>query len=319
MVGTYGLIAQPNLTGQITDTEGQPLIGANVFIENTYDGATTDSEGHFEFTTEEDSGILVVSYMGYQTYRQFTAFQNDVHTLSIQLVSESTTLNAVTITAGAFEASDEKKGVVLNSLDIATTAGALADISAAMNMLPGTQLVGETGQLFVRGGAAYETRTFIDGLRVSLPYTSRVPDIPARGRFSPFMFKGTVFSTGGYSAEYGQALSSALVLNTQDLPEQSETSISLMSLGTELAHTQRWDNTSLTLSGGYHNLKPYMGLVNQNRSWETPPWDAGGALGIRHIRPLQRVCSNGSAVIPIQIWPFNSPSIRKELPQKALD
>jgi hypothetical protein len=33
------------------------------------------------------------------------------------------------------------------------------------------------------------------------------------------LFKGTVFSTGGYSALYGQALSSALILESIDLPE----------------------------------------------------------------------------------------------------
>ena len=102
----------------------------------------------------------------------------------------------VVITAGAFEASDEKKAVILNSIDIVTTAGATADIAGALNTLPGTQAVGEEGRLFVRGGAAYETRTFIDGLFVQNPYNASVPNLPARGRFSPFLFKGTSFSTG---------------------------------------------------------------------------------------------------------------------------
>ena len=282
LLGTINLQAQTEITGRITDTDNQPLIGANIYIEDTYDGATSDSKGNFHFTTIEDSGTVVVSYMGYKTFQQKFHFTNSVHTLNIQLEPTNTTLNTVTITAGAFEAGDEKKGVVLNSIDIATTAGALADISATMNFLPGTQLVGESGELFVRGGASYETRTFIDGLRVTTPYSSRVPDIPARGRFSPFMFKGTVFSTGGYSAEYGQALSSALILNTQDMPEQSETAVSLMTVGTELAHTERWENTSLVLSGSYTNLKPYMSLIPQQRSWETAPLQIGGAMGIRH-------------------------------------
>jgi len=43
---------------------------------------------------------------------------------------------------------------------------------------------------------------------VQNPFYSSVPDIPSRGRFLAFLFKGTVFSSGGYSAQYGQALSS---------------------------------------------------------------------------------------------------------------
>ena len=90
-----------------------------------------------------------------------------------------------------------------------------------LRTLPGTQQVGESGELFVRGGAGYETKQFIDGTLVNNAYFSGAPDIATRGRFSPFLFKGTVFSTGGYSALYGQALSSALILESIDLPEQS--------------------------------------------------------------------------------------------------
>lgn len=73
-------------------------------------------------------------------------------------------------------------------------------------------LVSEDGRLFVRGGQAGETQVFIDGLRVFQPFNATANNIPTRGRFSPFLFKGITFSTGGYSAEYGQALSSVLLL-----------------------------------------------------------------------------------------------------------
>ena len=74
----------------------------------------------------------------------------------------------------------------------------------------------------MRGGSSEETQTFIDGLQVLSPYGASAPNTATRGRFNPFMFSGTVFSTGGYSAEYGQALSSALILNTNDMPVQDQ-------------------------------------------------------------------------------------------------
>ena len=70
----------------------------------------------------------------------------------------------------------------------------------------------------MRGGEADETQIFIDGIRVFTPYSPTAKNIPTRGRFSPFLFKGITFSTGGYSAEYGQALSSVLLLNSTDEP-----------------------------------------------------------------------------------------------------
>jgi hypothetical protein len=70
--------------------------------------------------------------------------------------------NTVVITAGSFEASDEKRMTLLNPMDIVTTAGTNADITAAMNLLSGTQRVGEQSGLFVRGGSGEEAKVIIE-------------------------------------------------------------------------------------------------------------------------------------------------------------
>jgi len=119
------------------------------------------------------------------------------------------------------------------------------------------------------------------GLIVDKPYGSTMPDVPSRGRFSPFLFKGTLFSSGGYSAEYGQALSSALILQTNDLPSETVTSLSLMSVGLGAAHTQRWDNTSISISADYLNLSPYFALFKQNFDWQEAPNGFSGSLAFR--------------------------------------
>ena len=80
---------------------------------------------------------------------------------------------------------------VLKPLDVVTTASALGDYIGALQTLPGTSTVAEDGRLFVRGGDAEETQTFIDGIRVFSPYTPTTNNIPSRGRYSPFLFDGT--------------------------------------------------------------------------------------------------------------------------------
>jgi len=279
---TTAVHAQHRITGKVIDIYKEALIGANVYIEGTFEGASTQEKGMFEFSTSQDTGTLVISYLGYQTHKTFVDFTTPNELFTIKLIPRPAETGVVVITAGAFEAGDEKKGVVLNSLDIATTAGAQADIATALNTLPGTQRVAESGQLFVRGGNAHETRVFMDGLRIPNPFTGTVPDIPSRGRFSPFLFKGMLFSTGGYSAEYGQALSAALTLETEDLPEQHVTGISLMSVGAEIAHTQRWAQQALTLSGSYTNLDPYHQLIPQYLDWEQSPVSYTGRIQYHH-------------------------------------
>lgn len=274
--------AQTTLTGRVQDATGQPVIGANIYLKGLYDGATSEGEGSFKFSTKQTGEqVLVASFMGFTTLEKTINLNQPVAPLTLTLKADHKQLQAVTISAGAFEASDEKRSALLKPLDIVTTAGATADIMGAINTLPGTQKVGEEGKLFVRGGDSYETKTFIDGLPVANPYSATVPDVPSRGRFSPFLFSGMAFSSGGYSAEYGQALSSALLLKSQDLPEQSQTGISILSVGGSLSRTKRWENTSLALTADYTNLAPYMSLVPQSRSWIHAPESKNGSVVFR--------------------------------------
>ena len=266
------LLSQNTISGQVTDNSNNPVTGANVYLEGTYDGASTDEAGYFMFDTMEGgTQTLVISMIGYETHYE-AGDLNYFKDLNIVLYEAVNTLTGVTLTAGTFEAGDNSKASVLKPLDIVTTAGAAGDFVAALQTLPGSSTVNEDGRLFVRGGAAEETQVFIDGLRVFQPFNATANNIPTRGRFSPFLFKGITFSTGGYSAEYGQALSSVLLLNTIDMPEQEKTDISIMSVGGGIGHTEIWGNESLSINSSYINLAPYEALIpsNQGVRWNSP-------------------------------------------------
>jgi len=266
------VFGQTTISGTVTDHKNLPVIGANVYLEGTYDGASSDENGKFSFeTSEKGTQNLIVSMISFDTYMQAgdVSYLNDIKIVLREAINQ---LNGVTLTAGTFEAGDNSKVSVLKPLDIVTTAGAAGDFVAALQTLPGTSTVNEDGRLFVRGGEAGETQVFIDGLRVFQPFNATANNIPTRGRFSPFLFKGITFSTGGYSAEYGQALSSVLLLNTTDVPDQEKTDISIMSVGGGVGHTEIWGDESLTLNTSYINLAPYQFLVpaDQGARWKKP-------------------------------------------------
>jgi hypothetical protein len=277
----FASIAQSTFEGTVIDESGNPVTGANVFIKDTYFGATTDIEGKYKFVaTITGNEILVVSFMGFDTHES-PVTKEEYQKNDIELKESINSLNAVTITAGSFDASDEKKAVTMRPLDILTTPSSVGDIYGAFNSMPGTQKVGEEGGLFVRGGEGYEAKTYMDGMQVQNPYTSSMPDLPMRGRFSPNLFTGTFFSTGGYSAEYGQALSSALVLKTSGLPEKDIASVTLLSVGANASYTKRWENTSLSLDADYTNLEPYYALFKQDVDWNKAPESYGGTATFR--------------------------------------
>lgn len=273
---------QSIVEGKVTDKKEVPLAGVNVYIKGSYDGASTDTAGIFSFKTSVNgNAVLIASCIGFKTFSKEIFLDGSMEVANIILRENLAELDAVVITAGTFEAGDEKKSVVLKPLDIVTTAGGLADIPGAINTLPGTSTVGEEGKLFVRGGDSYETKTFVDGMIVAKPYESTVPDVPSRGKFSPFLFNGTAFSSGGYSAEYGQALSSALILQTSGLAPETVTGLSFMSLGTGASHTQRWDRSSVSVSLDYINLDPYFKMFPQTKNWPKAPEGIGSSLVFR--------------------------------------
>ena len=70
--------------------------------------------------------------------------------INISLKEEITELKAVVISAGTFEASDQKRASALNPIDIVTTASANGDITNAIKTLPGTQQVGESEGLICK-------------------------------------------------------------------------------------------------------------------------------------------------------------------------
>jgi outer membrane cobalamin receptor len=262
--------AQHAVSGKITDNKGKPLPGANVYIDGTYDGASAGADGTFHFTTTESGNkTLVVSLLSYETSRTEIdpAHAADIE---IRLRESLNALDAVVLTAGTFEAGDKARVSVLKPLDIVTTAGSAGNIVAALQTLPGTQTVGEDGRLFVRGGEADETQTFVDGIRVPQPYNATTNNLPTRGRFSPFLFSGISFSTGGYSAEFGEALSSVLLLNTQDDPDQDKTDVSLMTVGLGVGHTKKWEKRSASINVAYFDLSPYDAAFPQDVDWNRP-------------------------------------------------
>ena len=283
LIGSIGIFPQVRISGKITNKKSNPLPDANVYIKDTYDGNTTGPDGKYSFSTsEEGDKILVASFMGYKTKEEKITLKGKNLDVNFILEETASQLNQVVISAGSFEASDENKAVILRPLDIVTTAGANADIYSVLNTLPGTQKIGETEGLFVRGGTAGESKTIIDEMVVQNPFYTNVPDVPGRGRFSPFLFKGTIFSTGGYSAKYGQALSSVLILKTEDLAPDTRSSIGVMAAGIGGSHSQRWDNSSLSLELNYYNLSPYFKVQKQRTDWENPPEGGDGSLIYRN-------------------------------------
>jgi len=279
--------AQTRVSGQLKDSKNHPLPYASVSIENTIDGATTDSLGRFSFKTrEQGKHVLLGTYIGYETKKDTITIKgsNIVHNMMIQ--EKPLMIREVVVTAGAFEANDDPKVAILKPLDIYTNAGSGGDIAGAIRTLPGAQAQTDQTGLFVRGGDASESSFIIDGMVVQNPFSSNVPGVSQRSRFMPFQFKGISFSSGGYGVRYGQALSSVLELNTMDMAEKTNLNFSAGLTGVELSGTVKWKKSSAEITGHYDNISPFLNLAKTNFHFFQVP--TGGGFSTKYVlQPTQ--------------------------------
>ncbi|MEM9000538.1 MAG: TonB-dependent receptor [Bacteroidota bacterium] len=277
------LFSQVTISGVIKH-DNKPLELANIYIEETLEGTSSDKNGKFTFATKlKGNTTLVISSLGFEMFEKTIEIGNEDLEYVIVLKEEDNKLDEVVVYAGTFEASEKKASTILRPLDIVKNPAASADVFAALQTLPGVSVIGDQTGVFVRGGEASETKTFIDGALVTNPFFSSVSEIPARGRFDPFLFQGTIFSTGGYSVEYGQALSSVILLDTKDLPSNDRLTFDLNSAGLGGSLTRKLsEKTSLSCSLNYTNLTPLYKIVPQNREWLKPPENFEGIIFLKY-------------------------------------
>lgn len=265
-----GYSQQPVISGIITNYKGMPVEGANIYITGSLEGTTSGKDGRFSFaTTYTGSVTLGVSYIGYKDYR-LTARVTEMGTLSIILQSQDKNLSEVVVRASTFSLGKSRTLEKLDALDVVMTGSSNGDIYGALMALPGTQKVGEDGKLYIRGGDNRETQTFIDGMHVLNPYSITAQDMPARGRFSPFLFQGINFSLGGYESEFGQALSAVLPMDTKDVAGSTKAGVNASPLSIGGGGSVAFKKSSLSGNVNYLNLGLYNQFLPDRYTWKKP-------------------------------------------------
>ena len=211
------------LEGTVKNENEVPLQYANVFIEGTLIGGTTDDNGRFYFNVHNPGKYTIIAtYVGYEEFKKDIEINpQESFQINIILRAKINELEPIIITASNYTSGDEK-GMTLSALDVIKTPGAAADVMMAIQTYPGVQQVDEGAGLFVRGGDVSETVVIIDGAYLLQPYRFESPNGGFFGQMTPFLLKSTYFSSGGFGADYGNSLSGALVMESHDLPQSRQ-------------------------------------------------------------------------------------------------
>ena len=88
--------AQGQLKGKVVDTDGEPIVGANLRWKNTSTGGVTNVDGEFNINTSQVSNKLIASYIGHTP--DTITVKNPAEFLNITLKGE-VSLDEVLVTA----------------------------------------------------------------------------------------------------------------------------------------------------------------------------------------------------------------------------
>lgn len=267
--GVCNMAAQSIVSGVVNDGK-EPLAYSNVFIEGTIDGCLTDSIGQFSFTTSMTGEVTIkATCMGFEDYT-LTTDVTKLSGITISMSEKATTINELVVSASTYCFGKTENFKTMDALDVVMSGNSCGDIMAALQTLPGTQTVGENGKLYVRGGESDECQTFVNGMHVLVPYSTNTANTAVRGRFSPFMFKGINFSLGGYSSEYGQALSAVLPMETTDVVTSDKYGVSASLVDWNVGGTKSFHSSSLSFNAALTSMGLYDRLFSQRNDISRP-------------------------------------------------
>ena len=88
------------ISGKVTDENGEPLAGANVFVKSTTIGTTTDADGNYRFSIPDEATTLVFSYIGYVTEEAEIAGRA---VIDMVMLPDVTALEEITVSTGYWE------------------------------------------------------------------------------------------------------------------------------------------------------------------------------------------------------------------------
>jgi vitamin B12 transporter len=127
-------------------------------------------------------------------------------------------LPPIHVAVSTYSVDDPGAATQMSRLDVYTMPGGTADVFQTFQTLPGVTRVGDSGDLYVRGGDPAETPIYVDGARLFHPGRFETLNGTIFGVFDPSVMRTAYFSSGGFSARYGNAQSGVVALETERRP-----------------------------------------------------------------------------------------------------
>lgn len=166
------------VTGQLTEEQNGQQMGlpfANVFLEGTTIGGTTDFDGNFSFVAPTGNYVVVASFMGYETFKQNIVLAVDeVVTVTVEMKPEGVAIEGVEVIAKVDRETEvaqlleqKKASVIKESIGARQLATmGVSDASGAAAKISGVNKTEGSGDVYIRGLGDRYLLTTMNGLPI---------------------------------------------------------------------------------------------------------------------------------------------------------
>ena len=217
------------LRGSVIDADNRPIELALVRIAGTTTGTTTNLEGKYEMKINStDSVVVIFSCLGYKNEEHVLKNPKGEVKLNVQLQKKSIDLGEVVVTEFQKQQGTMQK---IKASDMQLMPNTSGGIEGMLATFAGVNSNNElSSQYSVRGGNFDENIVYINGIEIYRPLLVRSGQQEGMSVINPDLVSSISFSSGGFSAEYGDKMSSVLDIQYKR-PEALEVSLSGSFLG----------------------------------------------------------------------------------------
>jgi outer membrane receptor for ferrienterochelin and colicin len=203
--------APSSVTGRVIDAYTMRPI-ADAVVSAGESRATTNRDGQFTLSVPRGRVRVAVSAPGFLPDQVEVTVGDQPVTVEVLLLDEAQFREEVVVTAGMTPAVPSPSTLDVSPLEVRSVAGAGENVFRTLQTLPGVSATEDFGsRLSVRGGGPDQNLTVMDGVEIHNPYRL----FGLTSAFNPETVENFELLTGGFSAKYGDRLSSILIIENR--------------------------------------------------------------------------------------------------------
>jgi outer membrane receptor for ferrienterochelin and colicin len=272
------------LQGTVRDgSTNEPLAFATIVVEGAQQGTTTDTEGEFTLPLLQGSYRLRCSYVGYKTEVIPVSVPREAP-CTIVLTAIDVLMQDVTVYAHRFDEANQAEASVLSlqSEKMTEVTSVIPDVLRSIQMLPGVSANNEFSAKFnVRGGNQDENLVLVDGTQVYDPFHVKEASNASIGIFNVDMIRKMDLITGGFTARYGDKMSSVLNIEYREGSREQVKGITSLSMTNVEAVVEGplGENGSFILGGRKSYFEYVLKMLDMGPYIHPSFYDIQGVLG----------------------------------------